>query len=166
MYGIFNTLDYFDRMLCGFGSTPESFKFSTPGTKDMSPLSNWEKKEGNVFTTVVRVVGLNEDDVIIEVTDDALRVCGESEVFGATYSQEMIIPLAQDVVANIESVEYQVKNGLCKIAVKLIEPEKRRIAVTRVDKWPENVVEDPIEEELHEENVKSPENNESECNRD
>lgn len=127
-YDLFDELE--DVMTLGFGMKPLMFRYSTPNTKDIAPASRWTK-DGNSYSTVVRVVGINEDEVEVSVEDYGILIKGESNTFGEEYSQEVKLGIAKDVIANIESVRYEVKNGMCKVVVDLKEPAYHKIAVTK-----------------------------------
>lgn len=114
----------------GFGTKPYSLSFRTPFTKDMQPFSPW-KKEENTYTTTVRVVGVDPDDVEVELEDYGIHIKGKSETFGETYEQDVSIGIARAVMANIDEVNYEVKNGMCKIVLKVHEPSYKKVAISR-----------------------------------
>lgn len=118
--------------ILGLGfSKPISIRFLTPDTKDVSPVSSW-KKDGNKYYAVVRVVGIDPDDVKVALDEKSITVSGESETFGETYSQHVVIGVSPDIISNIDSVTYEVKSGMCRIDLIMKEKEIHRIDVKRI----------------------------------
>ena len=126
---LFNAID--DLFDLGFSSKPLSFRYITPNTKDMSPASRW-KKDDNKYYITVRMVGINPDDVKVTVEDYGIKVEGESDTFGETYSQSVSLGIAEDVISNVKGVSYEVKNGMCRIELEMKEKEYNKIDVKRI----------------------------------
>ena len=132
MYNFFDefyNLSSFDNLM--FSRQPLSVKFNTPSTKDISPATPWTKGE-NCYSTVVRVVGINPSDVEVSMEESGIVIKGESDTFNEKYSQEVSLGIAKDIMSNIKEVNYEVKNGMCKIVLRMKEPECRSIAINKV----------------------------------
>lgn len=132
MYNFFDefyNLSSFDNLM--FSRQPLSVKFNTPSTKDISPAAPWTKGE-NCYSTVVRVVGINPSDVEVSMEESGIVIKGESDTFNEKYSQEVSLGIAKDIMSNIKEVNYEVKNGMCKVVLCMKEPECRSIAINKV----------------------------------
>ena len=132
MYTFFDDfygLSPFDNSL--FSRQPLSVKFNTPSTKDISPAAPWTKGE-NCYSTVVRVVGINPSDVEVSMEESGIVIKGESNTFNEKYSQEVSLGIAKDIMTNIKEVNYEVKNGMCKIVLCMKEPEHSFISINKV----------------------------------
>lgn len=132
MYNFFDefyNLDSFDNLM--FSRQPLSVKFNTPSTKDISPAAPWTKGE-NCYSTVVRVVGINPSDVEVSMEESGIVIKGESNTFNEKYSQEVSLGIAKDIMTNIKEVNYEVKNGMCKIVLRMKEPEHSFISINKV----------------------------------
>ena len=132
MYNFFDefyNLSSFDNLM--FSRQPLSVKFNTPSTKDISPAAPWTKGE-NCYSTVVRVVGINPSDVKVSMEESGIVIKGESDTFNEKYSQEVSLGIAKDIMSNIKEVNYEVKNGMCKIVLRMKEPEHSFIAINKV----------------------------------
>ena len=132
MYNFFDefyNLSSFDNLM--FSRQPLSVKFNTPSTKDISPAAPWTKGE-NCYSTVVRVVGINPSDVEVSMEESGIVINVESYTFNEKYSQEVYLGIANDIMSNIKEVNYEVKNGMCKIVLRMKEPECRSIAINKV----------------------------------
>ena len=132
MYNFFDefyNLNSFDNLM--FSRQPLSVKFNTPSTKDISPAAPWTKGE-NCYSTVVRVVGINPSDVEVSMEESGIVIKGESDTFNEKYSQEVSLGIAKDIMSNIKEVNYEVKNGMCKVVLCMKEPECRSIAINKV----------------------------------
>lgn len=132
MYNFFDefyNLNSFDNLM--FSRQPLSVKFNTPSTKDISPAAPWTKGE-NCYSTVVRVVGINPTDVEVSMEESGIVIKGESDTFNEKYSQEVSLGIAKDIMSNIKEVNYEVKNGMCKVVLCMKEPECRSIAINKV----------------------------------
>ena len=78
------------------------------------------------------MVGIDPEQVNISLEKYGLHIYGESEVFGEKYNQEIKIGMASEIIANIESVNYEVKNGMCKIILNMKKVEKQPIKISRI----------------------------------
>ena len=123
--------DFFDDTFFGFGVKPFYNRFNTPLTKDITPVAPW-KRDGDNYYTVVRMIGIDPEQVNISLEKYGLHIYGESEVFGEKYNQEIKIGMASEIIANIESVNYEVKNGMCKIILNMKKVEKQPIKISRI----------------------------------
>ena len=132
MYNFFDefyNLNSFDNLM--FSRQPLSVKFNTPSTKDISPAAPWTKGE-NCYSTVVRVVGINPSDVEVSMGASGIVSKGECDTLNEKYSQEVALGIAKDIMSNIKEVNYEVKNGMCKVVLCMKEPECRSIAINKV----------------------------------
>ena len=132
MYNFFDefyNLNSFDNLM--FSRQPLSVKFNTPSTKDISPAARWTKGV-NCYSTVVRVVGINPSDVEVSMEESGIVIKGESDTFNEKYSQEVSLGIAKDIMSHIKEVNYEVKNGMCKVVLCMKEPECRSIAINKV----------------------------------
>lgn len=122
-----NFFDDFDDLFFGFGR-PMSIRFNTPNTKDIQPASPWSKDE-NGYHMVARVVGINPEDLKVTLEEYGICIDGESDYNGSTYTQHIELPISKDLMANVTEVNYEVKNGLCKVSLIVKEPEYKQVAV-------------------------------------
>lgn len=116
----------------GFGLRPLSIRFNTPLTKDISPMAPWKKDDQGNYYTVVRVVGLNPEQTEVSLESYGLLIKGESETFGEKYSQELKLGVSSETIANIKTINYEVKNGMCKITLVMKEKKSSDIKINRV----------------------------------
>ena len=110
---------------------PRKLTFTTPGTKDIYP-ANW-KETDNGYKAVCRTVGINPDDVVVDVKENCILVSGKTEYDGIKYSTSYELPISEDILANIRNVEYKTINGITYIYLNVIRPEKREIKAVRID---------------------------------
>lgn len=129
MYDLLDILE--DSFSLGFGKSPLGIKFSTPYTKDINPAAPWKKEENN-YKTVVRMIGVNPEDVKVELENYGLHVSGETEEEEGKYSQDIKLGIAKDVISNIQEITYSVKNGVCRITLIMKQPEESKVEVKRV----------------------------------
>lgn len=131
----FNDLFDDDLLKIGFGF-PISIKYNTAGTKDMMPAVwedyNNDKGEKIGYKAICRTVGIDESDVKLEIKNNSLIVNGETEYEGSKYTQYVELPIVEDVMSNIENVEYKTKNGITYIYLKVKTPEKRQVAIKKI----------------------------------
>ena len=110
---------------------PRNLIFNTPGTKDIHPAC-WEETE-NGYKAICRTVGINPDDVVVDVKEHCILVSGKTECDGIKYSTSYELPISEDILANIRNVEYKTINGITYIYLNVIRPEKREIKAVRID---------------------------------
>ena len=91
--------DVFDDFLLGFGK-PRSLVFKSV-VKDMMP-SYWKKKNDKTYVCVVKTLGINPEDILVEETDCGLKVNGSTELCGYTYSTSLELPIAESIMNEIE----------------------------------------------------------------
>ena len=115
----------------GFGKPFDLF-YNTAGTKDMAP-TNWVKTETG-YSCVCRTVGVNPEDVVVEVENNYILVSGESTYDNQTYNVSYKIPVANQTMNNIQEISYESKNGLTFIYVVTRKPEIKQIEVKRLTK--------------------------------
>ena len=75
--------------------------------------------DGNKYTTIVRTIGINPEDVKVEHRNNVISVSGKSVVHGDEYSTGFDIPLSDVFVNRMESVTHETVNGLTFIVVEL-----------------------------------------------
>lgn len=121
--------DIFDAF--GFGR-PFDLMFNVAGTKDMYP-TNWVRTEDG-YRCVCRTVGVNPEDVVVEVENNYILVSGESTYDNQTYNVSYKIPVANQTMNNIQEINYETKNGLTFIYVVTRLPEIKQIEVKRLTK--------------------------------
>lgn len=122
--------DFFDDFLTlGFGRA-EDIKFNVDRTLDLNPTT-WVKTE-NGFKATCRTVGINPDDVKVEVFDSYISVSGESEYEGSKYNIHYDIPISDDVISNIKSLKYKTLNGLTYIYLDIERPEKKKLKAIKI----------------------------------
>jgi len=122
--------DVFDDFLLGFGK-PRSLVFKSV-VKDMMP-SYWKKKNDKTYVCVVKTLGINPEDILVEETDCGygLKVNGSTELCGYTYSTSLELPIAESIMNEIEKIKISSKNGLTFITLILNKPEKKKILIER-----------------------------------
>lgn len=144
--------DALSNMLMGFG-VPRNVRFNTPGTKDLLPSywNEWVKvdetaedsdeaentKESLGYYCVCRTVGIDPADVVVEETEDGLVVKGETTVKGHSttpvkYSQYIELPIAKEIMDSVSDVEYESKNGLTYVYMKINKKARRNIPIGRI----------------------------------
>lgn len=119
----------------GFG-LPVGIRYNTAGTKDMMPAI-WEDyidEKGNKigYKAICRTVGIDEKDVNVKIKDGSLIVNGETEYESYKYSQYVELPIVEDVMSNIEGVEYKTLNGITYIYLRVKKPEKREFNIKKI----------------------------------
>ena len=120
--------EVFDDFLLGFGK-PRSLVFKSQ-VKDMMP-SYWEKKNDKTYVCVVKTLGINPEDILVEETYYGLKVKGSTELCGYTYSTSLELPIAESIMNEIEKIKVSSKNGLTFITLILNKPEKKKILIER-----------------------------------
>ena len=145
MSNLFNEL-----MFWGFGE-PTGIKFNTPNTKDMRPASVWTKTE-NGYQMTARVVGIDPDDINITMEDYGICLDGKTDDDGTIYTQHIELPISKDLMANITDVNYEVKNGLCKLQIIVKEPEYKKVNIQRIKPSNTPVIDEVIKEVIEEVN--------------
>ena len=130
----------------GFGF-PTRIKFDTLGTKDMSPitLKKWKKEasssdeiEEKGYKIVCRTIGIDEKDVTVSIKDYGICVDGKTtiDIDGEieTYSQHVELPIAKDILNNIEKIRYYSKDGLTYIFLITKMPQQSQIDIEKINK--------------------------------
>jgi HSP20 family molecular chaperone IbpA len=125
MSNIFNEL-----MFLGLGE-PTGIKFNTPNTKDIRPASYWKKVEDG-YQMIARVVGINPEDINITMEEYGICLDGKTDDEGTVYTQHIELPISKDLMANITDINYEVKNGLCKIKILVKEPEYKKVNIQMI----------------------------------
>ncbi len=118
----------FNSMEMGFGR-PTKIIFNTNGIKDQMP-SYWRKTE-NGYRCTVKTLGINNDDVSVEVENNGIKVSGKSEVEGESYDTLIELPIAEDVIDNITEIKHKTINGLTFVDLIVNRPEKKKIKITK-----------------------------------
>ena len=118
--------DFFD-----FFGVPQNIIYNTGHTKDMYP-TNWVKTDTG-FKATCRTVGINEDDMNIELSNNGyINVYGNSEYEGDRYDISYRIPISQDVLSNIKSIRYKTLNGLTYIYLDVNEKKEKKIKAVKI----------------------------------
>ena len=118
--------DFFE---LGFGR-PENTIFNCDKTLDLNPVT-WVKTDDG-FKATCRTVGINSDDVNVEVSNGYINVSGESEYEGSKYNVSYRIPISDDVFSNIRELKYKTLNGLTYIYLYIERPEKKQIKAIKI----------------------------------
>ena len=129
MYDLMNAVNsIFDDSL--FFPSMRNIRFNTDGVLDMRPAKwyIWKEDEGDedskVVVTkgvyaVVKCLGIAEEDVSVKLKDDCVIVQG------VTYSQYVELPVSKEILANVEKIQYEAKDGLVFVYLKTKMPEKK-----------------------------------------
>lgn len=128
-YSNFNDFDEVFDELTGWFGKPKHLCFNVK-TKDMLP-SFWEKTEQG-YKCTCRTVGINPDDVKVELKDDCIHVEGKTTMDKYDYSTSMDLPLTEDVINNIKNIKYKSENGITIIFVDLDRPEKKKVNIVKI----------------------------------
>lgn len=100
-------------------------------TKDQMP-SYWEKTDTG-FKATCRTVGINPEDVKVSLEYDCIKVSGETEMDGYKYNCYYELPVIEEVLNNIKSIQYKTKNGLTFIYVDVDIPKKKDVKIERIE---------------------------------
>ncbi len=120
--------DVFDEFLLGFGK-PKRFIFNSQ-VKDMLP-SYWQKKDDKTYLCTVKTLGINPEDVIVEIIDYGIKVSGSSIVNDFTYDTCVELPIVGSIMNEVEKIKVMSKNGLTFITLILDRPEKKKILIEK-----------------------------------
>lgn len=120
--------DVFDEFLLGFGK-PKRFIFNSQ-VKDMLP-SYWQKKDDKTYLCTVKTLGINPEDVIVEIIDYGIKVSGSSIVNDFTYDTCVELPIVESIMNEVEKIKVKSKNGLTFITLILDRPEKKKILIEK-----------------------------------
>jgi len=120
--------DVFDEFLLGFGK-PKRFIFNSQ-VKDMLP-SYWQKKDDKTYLCTVKTLGINPEDVIVEIIDYGIKVSGSSIVNDFTYDTCVELPIVESIMNEVEKIKVMSKNGLTFITLILDRPEKKKILIEK-----------------------------------
>ena len=118
-----------DFFTLGFGK-PRKIVFNSGRTQDMNPAYWSETEKG--YKAICRTVGINEEDVLVELKNGFIKVSGETEYDGSKYNVSYELPVSGDVIANIAKIEYKTLNGLTYIYLCVNRPEKKEIKAQRI----------------------------------
>ncbi len=115
----------------------ENFLFGNPTnllfhnyTLDQKPVS-WSNTDDG-YRAICRTVGVNPDDVNIEVVDGGINLTGSTTVDGEEYSVSYFIPISSAIMAKVENIQYESKNGLTYIYLNLQKIEKKQIQISKM----------------------------------
>jgi len=128
----FSNFDDFDndfQELEGWFGKPRHLVFNVKN-KDVLP-SFWEKTK-NGYKCTCRTVGINPDNVKVELKDDCIHIEGKTTMDMYDYSTSMDLPLTEDVINNIKDIKYKSKNGITIIYVNLDRPERKKINIEKI----------------------------------
>ena len=145
MMNSLSVFDNFDKMLddafkgfnFGFG-LPRNLRFNTMSTKDQMPAfwRIWKDEEGNMngYSCIVRSVGVDPNDMTVELSDNGIIVDGKTVIDEDTeYSQHVELPISKDIIGNIEEITYRCKDGLTYIYIKVNTPERKKVLAKRIE---------------------------------
>ena len=122
--------DFYDEIFTmGFGK-PRKIMFNSGKTQDMNP-AYWSETE-NGYKAVCRTVGINEDDVIVELQNNCIKISGETEYEGSKYNVSYELPVSDDVLSNVTKLEYKTLNGLTYIYISVDRPKKKEIVAKKI----------------------------------
>lgn len=136
MYELMNTINsIFDDDFFGFGN-PRNNRFNTNRILDMSPAKwyLWKEDEGDEDSkipatkgvyAVVKCLGIAAEDVSVELKNDCVIVQGKTNIKGIEYSQYVELPVSKEILANVEKIQYEAKDGLVFVYLKTKMPEKK-----------------------------------------
>ena len=113
----------------GFGK-PYDLIYNTGKTKDMNP-AYWSKTEEG-YKATCRTVGISAEDVKVEVNDYTILICGETEYEGIKYNTSYKLPIAKEIMGDIEKIEYKTLNGITYIYLFVKTPEKKQIKINKI----------------------------------
>lgn len=100
-------------------------------TLDQKPVK-WNETETG-FRAICRTVGVEPEDVSIEVVDGGIKLQGKTVISDdEEYSVSYSMPIAQSIMNKIESIKYESKNGLTYIYLNLHEDVKKQIPVSKM----------------------------------
>ncbi len=120
----------FDDVFSFFG-TPSTVIYNTAGTKDMKPIAWTKTKTG--YKSVCRTVGINPDDLKVEITTHSVRINGKTKYEDEEYSVNYEAPIAKEIISNIDKVEYKSLNGLTYIYITLKKSVENNIKAIKID---------------------------------
>lgn len=98
--------------------------------KQQKPVT-WNNTD-NGYRAICRTVGINPDDVKIEIVDDGIHLTGTTIVDDEEYSVSYIMPVSSMIMNKIEDIKYESKNGLTYIYLNLKKIEKKQIAISKM----------------------------------
>lgn len=101
---------------------------NTNGLKDMMP-SCWEKTD-NGYRCVVKTLGIS--DVNITIEDYGIMLTGSNELEGKVYDTTVELPIAQDVLDNVEEIKHKTINGITFVDLIVNRPEKKKIKIEKI----------------------------------
>lgn len=122
--------DFYDDLFAlGFGK-PRNIVFNSGKTQDMNPVY-WTEIE-NGYRAVCRTVGINPEDVSVEIKNGYIKVSGKTKYEETDYDVSYDLPVSGDVLSNIEKLEYKTINGLTYIYIYIVRPEKKKVKIERI----------------------------------
>ena len=65
--------------------------------------------------------------------DYGICVDGTTEYEGNKYTQHIELPISENVMSDIENINYKTVNGLTYIYIEMKSPEKKKVKINRVD---------------------------------
>lgn len=99
-------------------------------TLDQKPVT-WNNTDSG-YRAICRTVGINPDDVAIEVIDGGINLTGSTTVDDEDYSVSYFIPISSAIMAKVENIKYESKNGLTYIYLNLQKVEKKQIQISKM----------------------------------
>lgn len=123
-------IDLFKEIFNNCFPKPMNLQFSTKN-HDMSPAI-WEKTEEG-YKCTVRTVGIKPSDVIVKLEDDYIHLEGKSTLDNYDYSQNMDLPIVEDIRDNLKDIKYKSQDGITIIYLNVNRPEKKEIKIEKID---------------------------------
>ena len=78
----------------------------------------WHKND-NIYSTVVRTIGIDPKDVGVCLENNVIKIYGSSILNGDCYHTNFEIPLSDVFLEKVKNVTHETKNGLTFIYVEL-----------------------------------------------
>ena len=61
-----------------------------------------------------------------------ILICGETEYEGIKYNTSYKLPIAKEIMGDIEKIEYKTLNGITYIYLFVKTPEKKQIKINKI----------------------------------
>lgn len=114
----------------GWFPKPMNLHFSAK-TKDMMPAL-WENTDEG-YKCTCRMVGIRPEDVSVKLQDEYIHVEGKSELDSYEYSQNLDLPVVEDVRNNLKNIKYKTQDGITIIYLNVNRPQKKEIKIEKMD---------------------------------
>lgn len=114
----------------GWFGKPVNLQFSVKN-KDMNPAF-WEKTDEG-YKCTIRTVGIRPSEVKVELKNDCVHIEGKSKLDDYEYSQNMDLPIVEDVRDNLKDIKYKSQDGITIIYLNVNRPQKKEIKIEQLD---------------------------------